>query len=564
LLINLNLFSQTLDPNHFNIPILEDDFNSNISIFRTIQDSYNQIGVEDGELILNRKHSDSDFIILANKPISQKVYKIKTSITLETSKHQKSYCGIVLNMPKDHNQSVAIEINSNLEYRLRKLLPNTSEFISGSVSNFGWVKHHTLQQNSNANQIEVVSNKGNYDLYINQEYINSFKVSGPDFGEFGFIIGPNSKAKIENVSVYKQNLNLKQKETTVSKIANNNNLLHHAAKKQIGSPSNNLTYKENEQYKNQQTKINDLLKKEQEKNLKLRSEIKKMKTDFLDFKKGYIEMEASHSKLSNEVKQLRKVENERQSIQKEFQWTSELLDKSNQELIKVKKELKHYQNQNESTIDYKKEIGTLHKKVQKQKLDLEQKEKELSLLNSKYQQKIKDEKAIYESLAKFESSTINQQKSSITQRANQQLLINKNKIDELNSKIESLIKQNHDLLSKNQMLEVQVEEQKKISSQFAESFSLEKEKNKQYQNEIMSFYMENEPTEIKDSVVYRVQLGIFDDNIDIEGLEDLTTIYTNAQQIIYISGKFKDFITAKKYLEKMREKGFQDSFIVKF
>jgi hypothetical protein len=76
--------------------------------------------------------------------------------------------------------------------------------------------------------------------------------------------------------------------------------------------------------------------------------------------------------------------------------------------------------------------------------------------------------------------------------------------------------------------------------------------------------MENEPTEIKDSVVYRVQLGIFDDNIDIEGLEDLTTIYTNAQQIIYISGKFKDFITAKKYLEKMREKGFQDSFIVKF
>jgi chromosome segregation ATPase len=192
-----------------------------------------------------------------------------------------------------------------------------------------------------------------------------------------------------------------------------------------------------------------------------------MKTDFLDFKKGYIEMEASHSKLSNEVKQLRKVENERQSIQKEFQWTSELLDKSNQELIKVKKELKHYQNQNESTIDYKKEIGTLHKKVQKQKLDLEQKEKELSLLNSKYQQKIKDEKAIYESLAKFESSTINQQKSSITQRANQQLLINKNKIDELNSKIESLIKQNHDLLSKNQMLEVQVEEQKKISSQFA-------------------------------------------------------------------------------------------------
>ena len=65
-------------------------------------------------------------------------------------------------------------------------------------------------------------------------------------------------------------------------------------------------------------------------------------------------------------------------------------------------------------------------------------------------------------------------------------------------------------------------------------------------------------------MIYRVQLGIFDDIIDIEGLEDLTTIHTQTQQIIYISGKFDNFNSARSYLLKMNKKGFEDAFVVKF
>ena len=65
-------------------------------------------------------------------------------------------------------------------------------------------------------------------------------------------------------------------------------------------------------------------------------------------------------------------------------------------------------------------------------------------------------------------------------------------------------------------------------------------------------------------MVYRIQLGIFDELIDVEGIEDITTIHTLAQQVIYIAGKFDNFTTARSYLMKMSKRGFKDAFIVKF
>ena len=107
-------------------------------------------------------------------------------------------------------------------------------------------------------------------------------------------------------------------------------------------------------------------------------------------------------------------------------------------------------------------------------------------------------------------------------------------------------------------------EQKQIAVQFAESFQLEKPKNKQLQNEILSLYSEEEASESSKDVDYRVQLGIFDELIDVEGIKNLTTIHTQAQQVIYIAGNFDNFSSAKGYLLEMSKKRFEDAFIVKF
>ena len=93
---------------------------------------------------------------------------------------------------------------------------------------------------------------------------------------------------------------------------------------------------------------------------------------------------------------------------------------------------------------------------------------------------------------------------------------------------------------------------------------LEKQKNKQLQNEILSLYSEEEASENSKDVVYRVQLGIFDELIDVEGIENLTTIHTQAQQVINIAGKFDNFSSAIGYLLEMSKIGFEDAFIIKF
>jgi len=80
----------------------------------------------------------------------------------------------------------------------------------------------------------------------------------------------------------------------------------------------------------------------------------------------------------------------------------------------------------------------------------------------------------------------------------------------------------------------------------------------------LSLYSEEEASESSKDVVYRVQLGIFDELIDVEGIENLTTIHTQAQQVIYIAGKFDNFSSARGYLLEMSKKGFEDAFIVKF
>ena len=87
------------------------------------------------------------------------------------------------------------------------------------------------------------------------------------------------------------------------------------------------------------------------------------------------------------------------------------------------------------------------------------------------------------------------------------------------------------------------------------SFQLEKQKNKQLQNEILSLYSEEEASENSKDVVYRVI------SINVE-IENLTTIYSSTTSHIF--GKFENFSSARGYLLEMSKKGLEDTFIIKF
>ena len=65
------------------------------------------------------------------------------------------------------------------------------------------------------------------------------------------------------------------------------------------------------------------------------------------------------------------------------------------------------------------------------------------------------------------------------------------------------------LINEKQVLTTQLNEQKQIAAQFAESYRLELQKNRQFQKEITFNQSEvNVSNNIKSNTIYRVQIGI--------------------------------------------------------
>lgn len=117
----------------------------------------------------------------------------------------------------------------------------------------------------------------------------------------------------------------------------------------------------------------------------------------------------------------------------------------------------------------------------------------------------------------------------------------------------------------NEKLVNSIEQQKIIAAQFAESYRFELEKSKLFQKELLSIQSEfSHDNSNLNNKTYRVQLGLFDQEIDVEGLESLTKINTQNNQFIYISGKFNNYADARNHLLKVNNLGFKDAYIVKF
>ena len=87
--------------------------------------------------------------------------------------------------------------NTELEKKSTK-----SKFLSGSESNKGWTKSSNIKKNGEYNNIDIISNKGIYDLFINSNHQTTVKVPELSNGGFGFIIGPNSQERIDYLNVY--------------------------------------------------------------------------------------------------------------------------------------------------------------------------------------------------------------------------------------------------------------------------------------------------------------------------------------------------------------------------
>ena len=610
-LLSATSFAQKLSIGSYNKIVFEETFNFNSGQFPLSTTSDNYIILDDGDLFMSRNIS-SDYSLFAKTPLTLNSYRVKTALKLGPSNNKTAFVGLLLNTQLDGSGTVSIEIDAKNRYRLRQIQNGKPKYISGSRSNDGWLKAENLNGIEEYNYLDIVVHQGSFDIYINYEYVDSYFVPDYQSGGMGFIVSGSSKARVDFAFVYKQgkavsfeeftttNQRLLEVEESLRKVSDekitleknyNNSINELIVVKNKLSEAEGVSNALNIQINSSQSLINDLNASIAEKDQNIQSLGKENKNlentisenaDILikrnqsieNLKKKNIELSndlaisnaeimSLSSELSNTVSENTKLT---QSINNKSDAISNLksdLNKKDNEVSKLKKqvgssstEIKNLQssissleatiNSLDGRVENKQnDIATLDSKVSQLKKELNSKQKIISSISSK-------NNAYIDSLSDLRNT-------------NARLVNIQIELQESKKTLSTTKAQMMSLLDEKQVLTAQLNEQKQIAAQFAESYRLEVQKNRQLQKEITFNQSEvSVSNNTKYNTIYRVQIGTFDEEVKFDGINDVTSIPTQNGEYIYITGKFDSYSEAKIRLIQVAELGYKDAFIVKF
>lgn len=158
--------------------------------------------VQDGEYILQRKAPTAPYAIIANFEESFSNFRVVTSMKLDKALSESGFSGLMFMMQNEGQGGFLIEVNKINEYRIRQIVNGAYKYVTGSAKTNGWVKSNSVNDPGLSNMIEVRSMNRNYDLYLNNKFIQSFSEPGYRSGKMGLIVGPSTRTKIDFVYIF--------------------------------------------------------------------------------------------------------------------------------------------------------------------------------------------------------------------------------------------------------------------------------------------------------------------------------------------------------------------------
>lgn len=190
------LFSQNVNVK-FDQLILSENFDSVNSYWPMLADADNLFIVQDGEMIMNRIAKKSPYAILGGFGEQENLFRLVSSLKLDKASSDESIVGLLFMTQNDGKGGFIVEFNKRQEYRIKQIAGNQYKYMSGDDKKQGWIKSDDLKDMDNFNLIEISAANRFYDLYINNQYQQSFTNATYDKGKMGVIIGPATQARID-------------------------------------------------------------------------------------------------------------------------------------------------------------------------------------------------------------------------------------------------------------------------------------------------------------------------------------------------------------------------------
>ena len=611
--LSFGLTAQTLSLGSFNKSVLEENFNSQQNHFPLSTTADNYFIVDDGDFFLSRNHADSEYSIFASQPLTLLSYRIKTALKLGPSDNKEAHVGVLLNTQLDGSGAVAIEINSKKQYRLRQITNGKTKFISGTRSDDGWVRSDVLKGLEEFNYLDVVSHQGSFDLYWNHQYVASYSVPEYQSGGLGFMVGAATKARVDFIHIYKQGQAVSYEEFTT---ASNKVLELEESLRQLkeAEASLQLTAKSAQEALTQTNSeisqlegINEGMKIQlqgaQEKITSLNASTASLKKEKNILQESVNDLTTKNSGLAQNIankensidglnQQLTDLKEGKASVSRELATTKSSLHSAKNKSEQLKEENSKKANSinnlnaqveklSTSKSDLSKQLATTTNELKNTSTQLKSKSNQIEALQSKLTNQQMETADLDDQLLSLKKQVSEKQKiiSSLSRKNNaytDSLSEFRNTNEALTTAQEQLkatrltLSSSQEFIAKKlkeiEVLNAQLKEQKQIAAQFAESFRIESRKNNQLQQEITFSQNEIEvaSTSSKSAIIYRVQIGTFDEKMEFDGITDVTSIPTRDGKYIYITGKFNSYSDAKMRLMKVAELGHKNAYIVKF
>jgi len=214
--LSTTLNAQQISSDAYNKDVIHEDFNTEGEYFKIVTTTDNYFILDKGDYLLSRNNKDSEYAIIANNS-SVTDFVIKTAVRIGPSENKKASVGIILKAQQDGKGAIIFEINKKREYRIKQLIGDSYQTLSGNAKQEGWVKNKLVNGVDEHNFIEIRSEKNIYDIYINSEYLTTIFIPNFNSGSCGLIISPATKARISYYYI-----NTKGESTAVANYTNEN------------------------------------------------------------------------------------------------------------------------------------------------------------------------------------------------------------------------------------------------------------------------------------------------------------------------------------------------------